>query len=141
MKYYLLEPEVPGELGPNTVMDTKPHPPIIEQLEIVINGWLGDDLFECFPVFYVTDIIVDILNDDNFSGYRIKNMKCIVTENYKAFHPSRKFPKVSWLEVSGKAGKDDLGLADNCLVVSERLLKILQKHSSISNCDIELWGN
>jgi hypothetical protein len=43
---YILEPEVSGEIGERTVIDSSVHPPIVSYLHFVFMGWLGDDLIE-----------------------------------------------------------------------------------------------
>lgn len=42
-KFFALEPEVAGGLGPNTVMDRSVHPPRVSHLHYVFDGWMGDD--------------------------------------------------------------------------------------------------
>ena len=42
--YYLIEPEVPGQLSDSTKLDTNCHQPIANEIEIVIDDWLGDDV-------------------------------------------------------------------------------------------------
>lgn len=46
MKFYSLEPEVAGSLGPGTVMDTAVHPPRVHKLHYESDGWSGDDILE-----------------------------------------------------------------------------------------------
>ena len=53
-QYWLVSPEVAGELGDGTVMDTAVHPPWVSRLHHRFQGWLGDDLLECFPCFLTT---------------------------------------------------------------------------------------
>ncbi len=53
-KYFVLEPEVAGQLGEQTVMDRSTHPPTIEKLHFVFDGWLGDDIVATFPSFWVS---------------------------------------------------------------------------------------
>jgi hypothetical protein len=49
MDFYAIEPEVAGELGEGTVMDTSVHPPRVSAVEYVITDWLGDDIIESYP--------------------------------------------------------------------------------------------
>src|SRR3954454_10828086 len=59
--YFALEPEVAGQLGDTTMLDTSVHPPVIQRLEYRFDGWLGDDLLESFPCFVVTERLANEL--------------------------------------------------------------------------------
>ena len=48
MSQYLIEPEVPGSLGENTLANFDLHPPIIEKLHFQFDGWLSDDLLTSY---------------------------------------------------------------------------------------------
>lgn len=46
-------------------------------------------------------------------------------------------PAFLWLKVSGQAGVDDLGISDDHrLVVSEKLLKVVQEDGNLEHCDV-----
>ena len=47
--YFVLKPEVAGELGEASIVDTSHWPPIVENLEYHFQGWLGDVLLASFP--------------------------------------------------------------------------------------------
>jgi hypothetical protein len=61
--FYILEPEVPGGVGPNTRMDTGVHPPRVSHLHYVFEGWLGDELVESFPCWMVTESLAARIAD------------------------------------------------------------------------------
>ena len=54
---YILEPEVAGGWGEGTIANTSPHPPVVETLEYMFDGWGGDDLLATFPCFIVSEAL------------------------------------------------------------------------------------
>lgn len=59
---YYVEPEVAGELGPGSVVDSSVHPPVVSRLEYVFTDWLGDCIVETFPCYIVTADAADSIN-------------------------------------------------------------------------------
>jgi len=136
-KYYLLEPEIAGELGPDTVMDPSVHPPRVSDLHYDLKGWLGDDLLESFPCYIVTDRCRDALENGGFSGCTFAPVRVTASDVFLELYPGRAVPTFHWLKVDGIAGEDDLGVADDHrLVVSGDVLKVLRS-LSIDHCDFE----
>lgn len=136
-RYYLIEPEVAGELGPDTVMDPGVHPPRVYVLHYDLKGWLGDDLLESFPCFIVTDRCREALERAGFSGCLFAPVKVTASEVFFELHPLQPLPVFHWLKVNGIVGKDDIGLADDYrLAVSDDVLRVLRS-LSIEHCDVE----
>lgn len=136
-KYFLIEPEVAGELGADTVMDTSVHPPRVSELHYELKGWLGDDLLESFPCFVVTDRCRGALEKERFAGCTFVPVKVTASDAFHELYPGRSLPAFHWLKVDGTGGRDDLGLSrDHRLVVSEEVLRLL-KSLNIEHCDIE----
>jgi len=136
-RYFVVEPEVAGELGADTVMDSSVHPPRVSRLHYELNGWLGDDLLESFPCYVVTERCKTALEKEGFTGYSVAPVKVTVSDTFRELYPGRSLPTFHWLKVNGTAGKDDFGLAkDHRLAVSEGVLRVL-KSLSIEHCDID----
>jgi hypothetical protein len=136
-KYFVIEPEVAGSLGPDTVMESGLHPPKVTELHYELSGWLGDDILESFPCFVVTDRARQVLEKQELSGFEFWPVKISTTETFRELYPTRELPTFYWLRVVGRAGEEDFGLAeDHRLVVSERALDRLRM-CKIENCDIE----
>ncbi|MBV7530989.1 hypothetical protein [Chitinophaga sp. sic0106] len=55
--------EVSGELGEGTKIENSTHPPIVNYLHFIFNGWLGNELIECFHCYLVTDTLQQHLHD------------------------------------------------------------------------------
>jgi len=123
MRYYLLEPEVAGGLGRNTVLDRTSHPPVVTRLHYEFDGWLGDELLESFPCFIVTQRLRVKIEELGFTGVRFSPVEVTLSTQFKTLYPDREVPQFAWLKVDGEPCKDDLGLAtDHRLIVSERTL-------------------
>lgn len=137
MMKFSLEPEVAGQLGEKTEIDTSVHPPIAHLLHHVIDGWLGDDLLECFPCFIVTATLREKLEASGLSGFSFADMTTGVSDTFKDMYPDRHLPEFHRILVTSSDGSADLSINDeNLLIASEAAMTVL-KSSNIDNCDIE----
>jgi hypothetical protein len=138
LKYFYLEPEVAGGYGEGTVLDTSVRPERVERLHYEFQGWLGDDLLEAFPVFIITDRLKKRLQPLHASGYFLDQVRVSKGPQFRELHPSAPaLPPFHWLKITGRAGVEDFGLAqDRRLVVSERVLQVLRS-ANLNHCDIE----
>lgn len=128
MKYFYIEPEVAGGLGENTVIDPSVHPPIISKLHYEFDGWLGDLLLETFPCFIVTKDAKRKLQSIGATGIRFDEVEITTSEMFRGLYPNRQLPEFFWLQIQGKPGQDDFGIADDLgLVISERALEVLRE--------------
>jgi hypothetical protein len=139
MKFFTVEPEVAGGFGSNTILSTESHPPVVTRLHYQFDGWLGDELLECFPCYIVTQQLGKAIEREGMSGVDFDQVEISTSELFDELYPGRKLPKFLWMKVAGKAGRDDFGVSPkHKLVISERAFDILQKFAS-SNCDVTPW--
>ena len=139
MTYYYIEPEVAGELGVNTILDSSTHPPRVEKLHYRFSGWLGDAILESFPCFIITQSAANALNENGVTGITLSDVEVSVSEEFDAMYPQKMLPQFRWIKIFGKPGKDDFGIADDLrLVVSDRALRILREFG-VSQSLIEKW--
>lgn len=141
--FWSLAPEVAGELGPDTVMDTSVHPPIVSKLQYRFQGWLGDDLLESFPCYVVTDALGSDLKAADFTGFDLDVVSIVTSEEFdeieKEHFPGRQLPGFKWLKVTGQAGVEDFGLSvQHKMVVSDRVLATIRRRT-LRQCDVELY--
>lgn len=137
MLFYVIEPEVAGELGPGTEIDRSVHPPIVRRFHHVFSGWLGDEILECFPCYLVVSHLGETIADHNLSGCKLAPVDVSRSEQFEEFYPDRELPSFKRLVINGHAGQDDFGLAsDHRLVISERAMSVLRA-AVIENCEIE----
>ena len=135
--FSLLEPEVAGELGDDTVIDRSAHPPRVSELHYVLTGWLGDELLESFPCYIVTERVADALQRAGLTGCTFDAVKLEVSNQFRELYLDRHVPMFRWLRITGRAFVDDFAMSDDhLLVVSDRALAIL-KQFTLSECDIE----
>ncbi|SRR6266508_5333537 len=140
MKFFALSPEVAGQLGQNTVMDTTVHPPLIKRLHYEFDGWLGDDIVESFPCYIGTERLVRATMSANPVGVEIADVETSTSATFRELYPDRQLPPFFWLQVTGVAAEDDLGISpDQQLVVSERVLDIWRSFQ-LDNCEIEPYA-
>jgi len=140
MAFYYVEPEVAGGLGKHTVLDSSVHPPIVSELNYRIVNWLGDALLESFPALIITRPAADALQAMDASGISLRDVEITVSDSFRETYPERTLPEFVWLIVSGLAGKDDFGIADDSrLVVSQRVLNRL-KAFGLENALVENYA-
>jgi hypothetical protein len=137
VKYFLIEAEVAGGFGPNTVLDRSVHPPIVNRLHYQFDGWLGDVLLESFPSFIVSGDARNKLLESDVTGARFDEVEISTSEQFRELYPERRLPQFAWLQVIGKAGQSDFGTTENGrLVISECALDVL-KELGLSNAVID----
>lgn len=140
MKCYILEPEVAGGFGENTVMDPTSRPPSVTRFHYKFDGWLGDELLETVACFIATKAVVSILQPLHPTGVEFDRVEVTKSETFNELYPNRQLPEFVWIKITGKAGKDDFGLSEqHRLVVSERILTALQS-VKLNQCMVYLYN-
>lgn len=133
---YILNPEVSGQIGEKTLLNTNTHPPIVERLHFIFYGWLGDDLIECFPCFLVSEKLKILLQKTNFSGFLIKDCETELSEEILIMQPQIVLPKFYWLDV-GHDKNSDLFIDESLkLQVTDAAYDLL-KRVNLKYCDIQ----
>lgn len=137
MKYFILDPEVAGSLGPKTEMDTTVHPPTVTKLHYEVDAWLGDDIVQSFPCYLVSERLKTKLKLIKPSGLSFASAEVTPSDNFDELKHGRELPKLYWMKVSGAPGSDDFGLtSDARLVVSEGVLEEM-KQLQFNHCDVK----
>lgn len=141
MDYFYIEPEVSGGFGENTILDASTHPPKVERLHYKFDGWLGDVLLESFPCVIATKDAADALRAAGATGVQYADVEVSTSETFRELYPQRTLPSFQWLRISGTAGDDDFGIADDLrVVISERVVKVLEP-LGIENAFIERFSD
>ncbi len=141
MKFFYVDPEVAGDFGDETVLDTSLHPPVVSRLHYRFQGWLGDSLLETFPIFIVTEEAKRALEKIRVSGAVFDNVQVTTGDMFQELHPDLKLPPFVWLKPEGTAGQDDFGIASNLrLVISERVLDLFRR-LGLAHADIDSFEN
>ncbi|MPQ44436.1 hypothetical protein [Clostridium tarantellae] len=152
MYLYMLEPEVAGEIGENTIYDNfddvryKNFKPKISKLHFIFSGWLGDDILESTPCFIITDKLKIQIEKSNLIGYEFQDIEISLSDEFIEMYPNIEMPQFKRLIPKGsviindktytKWTGEDFSLSDKSyLVVSERVLNIINEFN-IDNCDL-----
>ena len=139
-RYYQLEPEVPGGIGPQVLLEMRPDVyPLVQRphLEFAY-GYLGDELLTTHPVFFVTTALADTLRASALTGFALStDVEVSVDPQLLELVPDWSPPSVEWLRVNGAPEREDFGLTtDAGLVVSSRALDVLRSHR-IGHCGVK----
>jgi len=134
--FYYVEPEVAGELGPSSVVDTTSHPPVVSRLEYRFTDWLGDGIVESFPCYIVTDELAKKLSEANVTGLAFDEVTVTLSPEADELI-DQPIPSWKWLKVTGQAFRDDIGVSDDHrLVASDRALDVFRQ-GGLANADID----
>lgn len=94
MNYFIIEPEVAGEFGNNTIYDNydeiinKEALPVISHLHFVFDGWLGDELLEVTPCFLVTERLRHEIESIGYSGCEFDDVEVTYSDNFLELYPN-----------------------------------------------------
>ncbi|WP_110953601.1 hypothetical protein [Anaerosinus massiliensis] len=147
MKMYLLEPEVPGGIGKNSILEHENgRIKKAVHLHYEFDGWLGDDLITTSPFFIITERLADKIQTNDIIGYDFEDLETSLSDNFKELYPIRVLPKFRMLIPLGIVETDKQYIIkwtghDLCLrngadfIVSEKALVIFQKYN-LNYCDI-----
>jgi hypothetical protein len=126
MRFYLIEPEVAGGLGVETIRDRRVHPPIISRLHYEFDGWLGDQLLTTFPCYIVTEAAMRTILAERLTGVTFDDVLVTTSYDFEERYPDERLPRFVWLKVMGRPEVDDFGLDPIAhLIVSDRALRVL----------------
>ena len=136
MTYFVLEPEGASWFGPATTGDLRARPPQIEKFNYEFDTWLDDPLLEALRTFIVTDRLKERLIEAHASGVAFGDVEVTKAGIFLDLYGDRPLPAFSWLQITGRAGKDDFGLSSSRdLVVSERIMSLL-KAFELKYCEV-----
>lgn len=145
MKYYLLNPEVAGELGENSeIIYENGKIKEVVHLEYNFIGWLGDELLSTHPCHIVTKKLQNDIVKSGLTGVKFKEMEVSFSEEFYDICEYADIPEFIQMvcNVTYEDNVDDLREDFYCnkyreLIVSERALEVLKIHN-IKYCSIEI---
>ncbi|MEL6560188.1 MAG: hypothetical protein AAFQ94_18510 [Bacteroidota bacterium] len=130
MKFFKIEPEVSVYIGEMTIYDKRKIPWKIKELHLEFEGWLGDDIVTSSPVFCISNNLKEGLEESSFSGIiGFDTIKITKSENFLELYPNKKLPDFFLLRINGVYKKDDFSIHDGDLIISEEVLKLLNKYN------------
>jgi hypothetical protein len=127
MAYVYFLPEIAGEHGEHSVFDRSKTPFEVTKLHYVFSSWLGDAFVKgYFRCYILTAPAAAALQAGGMSGIHVADAEISTDLEYDNAYPNHPLPPFVWLQIVGKPGQDDFGMARNHhLVLSERALQIL----------------
>ncbi|GAA3537516.1 hypothetical protein [Kribbella ginsengisoli] len=132
---YSVDPQVAGELGEGTVMDSSVHPPAVSRVEFVLDSPETDDLVQSFPVYLISDLLADRVGQAGLTGIRLAHAEVRPSEEFLAAFGEVPHRNYLWLQLENSEGAD-AWLDDSLeLCVSDRLMRILEE-GTLSDCII-----
>lgn len=133
---YRLDPQVAGELGAGTSLDTSTHPPLVRKLEYVLDLPQPDDLIQSFPAFLVSKDLGTRIKSARLTGVALTSARVSVSADYRAIYGDVPHPRYLWLQVDGTPSSSDLWLDSKFrLCASDRAFKILEQ-GKLSACQV-----
>ena len=146
MNYYLLYPEVAGELGDGSeiVYEDGQIKEVIF-LEYNFMGWLGDELLTTDPCFIVTESLQNDIILNGLTGAKFNNIAMTFSDEFHEMCGDRKVPRFVQIICNNLYESNDQNLIYdfyldkyNNIIVSEKALGVLRQHK-IDMCDIEKY--
>jgi hypothetical protein len=134
---YRLEPQVAGELGADTVLDSSTHPPTVSRVHYVLDQPDTDELVESFPVFLISTSLGSRLQNAHATGFKLAKAIVRPSEGYRALYRDAPHREYLWMQVRGTAGRSDFWLDESFrMCVSDRAMAILET-AKLSDCLVE----
>jgi hypothetical protein len=129
MKFFGVEPEIAGGWGENTVYTRSVGKrAVVHKLHCEFDEWLGDQLVESGACFIVTARLARDIERARLTGATFGAVEVTTSELFNELYPNRPLPRFVWLQIAGRARRDDFGVAANLmLVVSERAHEVLNR--------------
>ena len=144
MSYYLLKPEVAGELGEQSkIVYEGGRIKDVLHLEYFFVAWFGNELLTAHPCFIVTDSLQRDIISNNLKGARFREITMTFSEDFFNAHTGTEFPYFIELICENSYEEDNNYLQNDFyynkykeLIVSKKALDIIKQHI-IDMCDIE----
>jgi hypothetical protein len=136
--YWRISFEVAGGLAEGTEMDTSVHPPQVFRLHHRFDGWLGDEIIECFPCYLVTERVAKMLDGSGLSGFELDDVETSKSPEFDEMYPGRQLPRFRWLKITTtEPNETDFRLTQDArLELSDAALALL-RHARLDQANIE----
>lgn len=110
---------------------------IVNKVHYQFDGWGGDALLESAPIFIGTRELAEAITSAGLTGVEFDKAEISKSIIFNQLQPGLRLPQFLWFKFYGTPGKDDFGLKNLQLVVSQRALDLL-KDLGINNADVEV---
>lgn len=132
---YVLEPLVAGELGEGTDLDATKHPPVVRQVDYVLDLPTDEDLIQSFPVYLVSEELAAALATANLAGFQLDDAHVRPSDQYEVFGGGPPPKRYRWLRLDPSPAPDCWLDEHYRLCVSERMYAVVWSHR-IDRCNV-----
>lgn len=138
MRYYAIQPEVAGGWGEGTKFTRVPGKPVIvHEFDYEFDDWFGDDILTSVRCYIVTERLAGDIVGAGLTGFVFDQVTISKSGQFEDWYPEgRELPKFLWMKVQGVPARDDFGLNELGLIISEKALLILQSGGQLLHADI-----
>lgn len=148
MRLFMIEPEVAGEIGENTIYQNydaiinEGAKPIITHLHFVFEGWLGDDILEVTPCFLVSERLKNLMEEKQLKGCEFQGVEISLSDNFLEMYPDREIPQFFRLLPQGTIsidGETYTNWSNMDFSISEKSYLVLSEKAKdiISSCHLD----
>lgn len=146
MDYYLLNPEIAGELGDGSelVYEGGKIKEVVF-LEYNFMGWQGDELLSTHPCFIVTESLQNDIISNGLTGVKFRNITMTFSDEFYDICGNIKVPRFVQIICNDLYEDNAENLHNDFyvnkykeIIVSEKALSVLKQHN-INVCAIEKY--
>lgn len=126
--YFFVRVPSVGQIGNRSEFDRPTAPRQVTKLHCLIDFDVTSDLMRVPPCFIGTRDLAVGLAEAECSGIVERPGQFEASDAYVQFYGSRPLPILVWLDVTGKAGREDFGYDRGVrLIVSEKAKSVIEK--------------
>lgn len=146
MNYYLLNPEIAGELGDGSelVYESGKIKEVVF-LEYNFMGWQGDELLSTHPCFIVTESLQNDIISNGLTGVKFRDIAMTFSDEFYDICGNIKVPRFVQIICNDLYEDNSENLHNDFyvnkykeIIVSEKALSVLKQHK-INVCAIEKY--
>ena len=127
---FILNVDVPGEMGGNTLIDTRFNPNKLYHLHLVFDQY-PDDIFKCSPVYIVSESLYNSAIDLGLSG--LNNARLISYSlndyHYQTIQNDEKIPTQNYFMVDINENQEDDTVSVSSVFDSSSLISRIRDRS------------
>ena len=131
MNFFVFNPELPGNVGAQAVMDYSGSWPKPVTLHYELEDIPVDDIIAgSLGVTLASPPLCEALKSKGLTGFRTEKALLTASDICREMNDNAPIPPLLWVVIDGIAGVNDFGIFDgNNLVVSNTALEVIKQHS------------
>lgn len=97
MKYFFIEPDVPGRLSPDTIKELLGDN-LLKSIGYVFECWPDEDIAQADPFYIASERLTNTLLSHAFTGFKVGACKSEKGDQFDLVSPGHnELPKFNWL--------------------------------------------